>query len=617
MKHVVYGFAVLLLLGCAREPGGEGSMAEPSMAEPSIVEPSPARAESPAQFLARSEQEMLALGKEVGLAHWLRATYITPDTGELAARASERALAFDNALIAQAKALKDLPMDAESARAIELILRGSAMPAPNDPKLRAELAKLATDLEGLYGAGKACDESGQQCKTLPELEHILATSRNYDEQLQAWLAWRRVSPPMRPMYQRFVELMNLGARELGFTDLGEQWKSGYDLSVPEFEAEANRLWGQVEPLYEALHCHVRDELSNRYGNQRVPSQGPIPAHLLGNMWAQSWSNLYDLLEPYPGVAPLDVTAALQDQGYDAVRMTQTAEAFFTSLGLPELPDSFWRNSMLVAPTDHDAVCHASAWDLDNGNDPRIKQCVEATEEHLSTLHHELGHIYYYLLYKDLRPLFKGGAHDGFHEAIGDTIVLSMTPSYLQEQGLIDSVTVSDQAIINQQMKLALDKIAFLPFGKLIDEWRWQVFSGAIPEAEYNAAWWSLRQRYQGISPPVQRSEADFDPGAKYHVPGNTPYTRYFLSHVMQFQFHRALCAAAGVPGPLHGCSIYGSKAAGAKLGAMLAMGASKPWPEAMVALTGQGTMDASAIIDYFQPLMGWLEEQNQGRQCGW
>ncbi len=573
--------------------------------------------ETPAEFLARSEQEMLELGKEVGLAHWLRATYITPDTGELAARASERSLAFDSALIAQAKKLKDTPTDPESARAIALILRGSSMPAPTDPKLRAELAKLSTNLEGLYGAGKACDADGDNCKTLPELENVLAASRDYDEQLAAWLAWREVSPPMRPMYQRFVELMNLGAQELGYEDLGEQWKSGYDLSVPEFEAETNRLWAQVEPLYEALHCHVRDSLSRHYGEALVPRQGPIPAHLLGNMWAQSWSNLYDLLEPYPGVAPLNVTAALQEQNYDAVRMTETAEDFFTSLGLPELPDSFWQNSMLEAPADHDAVCHASAWDLDNGSDPRIKQCVEPNEDQLVTLHHELGHIYYYLMYKELRPLFKGGAHDGFHEAIGDTMVLSMTPGYLQRKGLVDRVGVSEQAVINQQMKLALDKIAFLPFGKLIDEWRWRVFAGEIPPDQYNRGWWALRQNYQGIVPPVARSESDFDPGAKYHIPGNTPYTRYFLSHVMQFQFHRALCDAMGYQGPLHECSIYDSKEAGAKLGAVLALGAIKPWPDAMQALTGQRSMDAAALIDYFQPLMAWLQAQNASRQCGW
>lgn len=575
------------------------------------------QAKDPVEFLRNVEAQSLALDKEVGAAYWVRSTHITADTGILAAKAGERQLAFQSKVIEQARDYKDLPMDAETARAIELILRGSSLPAPDDAAKRAELSQLATDLEGMYGAGEYCDSSSGVCSTLPELENILAKSRDYSEQLNAWTGWRTVSPPMRPMYERFVELANEGAREVGAKDLGDLWKGGYDMGVAEFEQESERLWSQVEPLYEELHCHVRAQLGAKYGEDLVPSSGPIPAHLLGNMWSQSWGNIYDLLEPYPGVASLDVNKALLEQEYDAVRMTETAEAFFTSLGLPELPDSFWQNSMLTKPADRDVVCHASAWDLDNGNDPRIKQCVEVNEEQLSTLHHELGHIYYYLMYKDQRPLFKGGAHDGFHEAIGDTIVLSMTPAYLKQKGLVPEVTRSEQATINEQMKLALDKIAFLPFGKLIDQWRWQVFSGEISPENYNAGWWDLRTRYQGIAPAVTRTEADFDPGAKFHIPGNTPYTRYFLSHVMQFQFHQALCEAAGNKGPLHDCSIYNNKAAGEKLGQMLSMGASQPWPEAMYALTGQRTMDAAPIIDYFQPLMGWLQEQNKGRQCGW
>jgi peptidyl-dipeptidase A len=576
-----------------------------------------AQPKDPVAFLRNVEAESLELDKEVGAAYWVRATHITADTGILAAKAGERQLAFQSKVIEQARDFKDLPMDAETARGVELILRGSSLPAPDDPAKRAELSQLATDLEGMYGAGKYCDPDSDVCSTLPELENILAKSRDYSEQLNAWTGWRTVSPPMRPMYERFVELANEGAREVGAKDLGDLWKGGYDMGVAEFEQESERLWTQVEPLYEELHCHVRAQLGAKYGEDLVPSTGPIPAHLLGNMWSQSWGNIYDLLEPYPGVASLDVNKALVEQEYDAVRMTETAEAFFTSLGLPELPDSFWQNSMLTKPADRDVVCHASAWDLDNGNDPRIKQCVEVNEEQLSTLHHELGHIYYYLMYKEQRPLFKSGAHDGFHEAIGDTIVLSMTPAYLKERGLVPEVARSEQATINEQMKLALDKIAFLPFGKLIDQWRWQVFSGQITPENYNVGWWDLRTRYQGIAPAVARTEADFDPGAKFHIPGNTPYTRYFLSHVMQFQFHKALCEAAGNKGPLHECSIYNNKAAGEKLGQMLSMGASQPWPEAMFALTGQRTMDASPIIDYFQPLMAWLQEQNKDRQCGW
>jgi peptidyl-dipeptidase A len=358
-------------------------------------------------------------------------------------------------------------------------------------------------------------------------------------------------------------------------------------------------------------------LSEKYGGDVVPTHGPIPAHLLGNMWAQQWGNIYDLVEPFPGVGQFDVDAALVEQDWSPVKMTETAENFFVSMGMPELPDTFYERSLLTKPRDRDVVCHASAWPLDNGNDVRIKQCIEQTEESLTTLHHEIGHIYYFMLYKDQPILFQGGANDGFHEGIGDTLQLSMTPGYLRELGLIGETESGGEAMINQLMKLALDKIAFLPFGKLIDQWRWKVFAGEIMPAEYNQAWWQLRAQYQGIVPPVERSEADFDPGAKYHIPGNTPYTRYFLAHILQFQFHRALCDAAGNEGPLYNCSIYNNKEAGKRLMAMLEMGASKPWPDALEMITGTRDMDATAIIDYFAPLMDWLKAQNKGQTCGW
>jgi peptidyl-dipeptidase A len=183
--------------------------------------------------------------------------------------------------------------------------------------------------------------------------------------------------------------------------------------------------------------------------------------------------------------------------------------------------------------------------------------------------------------------------------------------------LLGEYTEDEHALINYQMKEALDKIAFLPFGKLIDQWRWDVFAGKISPEQYNQSWWDLRTEFQGVAAPVARSEADFDPGAKYHIPANTPYTRYFLARILQFQFHKAMCDAAGFKGPLHQCSIYGSKQAGEKLSSMLALGQSKPWPEALEALTGTREMDATAIIEYFKPLMNWLEAENQGKTCGW
>ncbi len=572
--------------------------------------------ESPAAFVERVQAEALEINKEAEAAYWVRATYITPDTAVLAAKAGERQLAFASGVVAQARQYVGVETDPQTRRILDRLLTSTTMPAPEDAGMQAELATLATEMEGMYGAGKSCDQSGI-CRNLGELEKIMESSRDYDQLLEAWLDWRSVAVPLRPMYRRFVELMNTGAREYGYADVGALWKSGYEMEVDAFERETERLWSQVEPLYEQLHCHVRAKLGEQYGDQLVPADGPIPAHLLGNMWSQTWGNIYPLVEPYPGVSEWDISAALVEQGYDEVRMTKLAESFFTSLGLPELPASFWTNSLLRKPADREVVCHASAWDMGNGTDPRIKQCVEPTAGQLGTLHHELGHIYYFLMYRDQLPFFRDGAHDGFHEAIGDTIELSMTQDYLRRQGLLEEVVTSPEATINQQMKMALDKIAFLPFGKLVDQWRWKVFSGEIAPENYNQGWWDLRTAYQGIAAPAPRSEADFDPGAKYHIPGNTPYTRYFLSFIMQFQFHQSLCETAGHEGPLHECSIYANSAAGERLGEAMSMGASQPWPETMAALTGQRTMDAAAILDYFAPLRGWLAEQNAGRQCGW
>jgi peptidyl-dipeptidase A len=574
--------------------------------------------ESADEFVARANRELLESGKEYAQASWVQLTYITPDTEALAAKATERLQAAYAKSIAESKAYKDAKMSPESARAIGQLKLALPAPAPDDPAKRAELAAVETRMTSMYGAGKYCPKGPDSCKNIDQLSETLAESRKPAELLEAWKGWHSIAPPMRKDYQRFVELANEGARGLGFGDLGELWRAGYDMSPAEFEAEAERLWKQVKPLYDGMHCYARGKLQEEYGKELVPDGRPIPAHLLGNMWAQQWNNVYDLLEPYPGVSNLNVTSALKKQGYDAVRMTRSAESFYTSLGFQKLPETFWERSMLTRPRDRDVVCHASAHDMNGAGDVRIKQCIQPTEEELYTIYHELGHIFYDLSYLDQPYLFQDGAHDGFHEAIGDTINLSMTESYLANVGLMPKGTKSGrEALINRQMKVASEKIAFLPFGKLVDQWRWGVFSGAIPPEKYNEAWWELRRKYQGVDAPIARSEADFDPGAKYHVPGNTPYTRYFLSFVLQFQFHRALCEKAGFKGPLHECSIFGSEEAGRGLREMLALGRSKPWQDALEKLTGTRQMDASAIVDYFQPLMGWLEEQNRDRQCGW
>jgi peptidyl-dipeptidase A len=445
---------------------------------------------------------------------------------------------------------------------------------------------------------------------------VLAESTDPAALLEAWTGWRTVSVPMRPEYQRFAELMNEGAGTLGFADTGALWRSGYDMPPDDFAAELDRLWGQVKPLYEALHCYVRAELSEEYGADVVPASGPIPAHVLGNMWAQDWLNVYDLVAPATGGRPYDLTEILKEEGFDAREMVRTAEGFFTSLGFEELPETFWERSLFTQPEDRDVVCHASAWDVDQVEDLRIKMCIDVAEEDFTVIHHELGHNFYQRAYNQLPILYRNSANDGFHEAIGDAIALSVTPAYLVEIGLLDEEPDASSDI-GLLLSRALEKVSFLPFGLLVDQWRWQVFSGEIPPAEYNAGWWRLREQYQGVKAPVARTEEQFDPGAKYHVPGNTPYTRYFLAHILQFQFHRELCEIAGFEGPLHRCSIYGNAEAGQALAEMLEMGASRPWPEALEALTGGREMDATAILDYFAPLKTWLDEQNAGRQCGW
>ena len=576
-----------------------------------------ASAETADEFVARLNKEFAGLALEVYAAGWTQATNINVDTQLLNARATERWLGLFGDSVQQARAFGGQTMTPATQRSLHLMKLGVAAPAPDDPTKRSELATLLAGMEAKYGSAKYCPQGPDSCRDEVQLKAVLEKSRNYDDLLTAWRGWHDAARPLRPDYERYVTLANEGARTLGFGDLGAMWRSGYDMPPDDFTKEAARLYQQVEPLYTDLHCYARGKLAQKYGADKVPAGRPIPAHLLGNMWAQQWDAVYDLLEPYPGASDLDVDAALVARGYDAVKMTKSAESFYQSIGFPALPQKFWERSMLTQPRDRDVQCHASAWEMDGRDDVRIKMCIRPTYEELRTIYHELGHVYYYLWYRDQPFLFKNGAHDGFHEAVGDTVNLSMTPAYLAKIGLVPATKPGREALINQQMKMALEKIAFLPFGKLIDEWRWKVFSGEVTPANYNAAWWALREQYQGVAAPVARTEADFDPGAKYHVPGNVPYTRYFLSFIIQFQFQKALCEAAGFNGPLYDCSIYGNEAAGKRLAAMLSKGASQPWQDTLYELTGTRQMDASAILEYFAPLRSWLKEQNKGQQCGW
>jgi peptidyl-dipeptidase A len=605
MKNALL-LAIGALVACA--PAATKQAPSPSSSA-QVQQASPADAK---QFVGKVNDDLKRLNIESSTAEWIKSTYITDDTERIAAGANERVLAYSSEAAKTATKFKDMSLDADTARMLYLLRIAS--PVIDDPAKRLEVTSLAARLEGYYGAAK--DAKGRD---LEELSKIVDRSHNYDELLDAWRSWHDTARPQRQRYERFVQLENEGARGAGFVNMGDMWRAGYDMPPEQFEKETDRLWQQVKPLYDDLHCYVRAQLQKTYGKDKVPDGKPIPAHLLGNMWAQEWNNVYPLVEPYKGVANLDVDGALATQKWDATRVVKTGEAFFTSMGLDALPKTFWERSMIVKPRDRDVVCHASAWDVTFSDDLRIKMCIRnpPTEEDLTTVHHELGHDYYFHAYYKLPFLYQGGANDGFHEAIGDALVLSMTPGYLKTLGLVPSIRSDEKSVINFQMKNALAKVAFLPFGKLIDQWRWDVFSGKTAPADYNKAWWALRTKYQGVAAPLARTEQDFDPGAKYHIPANVAYTRYFLARILQFQFHRALCRATGFSGPLHECSIHGSKAAGERLWAMLSLGASRPWQDALEALTGQREMDATALLDYFAPLRKWLADQNRGRKCGW
>ena len=567
------------------------------------------------EFMKKAEAELSDLGTRTNRAQWVQSNFITDDTEALASDAIEHTTAVTTELIDQARQFEGLQLPPDLARKFKLLKLSLTAPAPKDPKLRREITEIGTSLEGEYGKGKYCRKP-DECLDITAIERIMSTSRDPNELKDIWIGWHAIAPPMRERYARFVELSNQGAREIGFKDTGSMWRSNYDMKPEEFSADMERLWNQVQPLYLSLHTYVRAKLVEKYGANVVPPDGPIPAHLLGNPWAQLWGNVYPILGLPEGNNSFDLTDLLKKKNLDAKGMVKYGEGFFTSMGFEKLPATFWDRSLFTKPKDRDVVCHASAWDIDNKDDLRIKMCIQVRGEDFVTIHHELGHNFYQRAYKNQPFLFQNGANDGFHEAIGDAVALAITPEYLQKVGLLEKAPEGNNDI-PQLLQQALDRVAFLPFGLLIDQWRWKVFSGEITPANYNSSWWALRLKYQGVAPPVERSEKDFDPGAKYHVAANVPYTRYFLAHILEFQFYRALCRESGYKGPLNRCTFFGSKEAGTKFNKMLEMGQSKPWPDALEALTGERQIDANALLEYFAPLKQWLDEQNKGKKSGW
>ena len=570
-------------------------------------------------FVEETEKKLYDFSVDASRTDWINSTYITDDTDALAAKAGAEGTTMSVQAAIEAARFNDVKgLDAVTRRKLDKLRGGIVLPAPTTEGAATELNEIATKLNSAYGKGKGT-LNGKEING-SDIEAAMGTNRNPEELAEMWESWHsNVGAPMKDDYARMVEIANEGARELGFADVGAMWRSGYDMPADDFAKLTDKLWAQVKPLYDQLHCYTREKLNEKYGNEVQPATGPIRADLLGNMWAQEWGNIYDIVAPAgAGDIGYDTTELLKAKDYDAIKMVKAGEGFFSSLGFEPLPDTFWKRSLFTKPADREVVCHASAWDIDNKDDIRIKMCIKVNGDDFTTIHHELGHNYYQRAYNGLTYLQLDGANDGFHEAIGDAVALSMTPEYLVQIGLLDPAKVpSADKDIGLLLRQAMDKVAFLPFGLLVDKWRWGVFNGEIKPADYTTAWHDLKLEYQGITPPVERPADAFDPGAKYHIPGNTPYSRYFLARILQFQFYKAACDAAGWKGPLHRCSFYGNKQVGAKLNAMLEMGASKPWPDALEAFTGTREMDGSAMISYFAPLMDWLKEENKGKSCGW
>jgi peptidyl-dipeptidase A len=602
-------------------------------------------------FVDRANTELLKVNTDAGHADWTAETDITDDTEATSARLNEQSTALTLHLTAESRRFDHVQLPAQLRRQITL-LQVTAPAAPKEPDLLAEQTQLAAQLTGMYGKGKFCPDtpvgseptSGAKCMGIDEISAIMAKSHDPVELTKLWVGWHAIGAPMKDKYARFVELQNIGAKELGYNDTGELLRANYDMTPAEFSAELERAWKQLEPLYRELHDYVRARLIAKYGKAAERPDGMIPAQLLGNMWAQEWGNIYDIVAPTdPKLSqfkPLDLEAALKQQiaakdpaaapafvassdlssdtGHAAQLvaardMVHYGENFFTSLGFASLPKTFWERSQFIHPRDREVVCHASAWDVDSADDLRVKMCIEVSADYFTTVHHELGHNFYQRAYNKQPFLFRNGANDGFHEAIGDSIALSITPAYLKTLGLATTEPPAE-ADIPLQLRTALDKVAFLPFALALDKWRWEVFSGQVKPADYNKAWWALREQYQGVAPPVERSEADFDPGAKNHIPTNVPYARYFLARIYQFQFFKAMCDASGYKGPLNRCSFYGSKEAGKKLNTMLEAGQSQPWQQTLKEMTGTDQLDAQAMLDYFAPLYVWLKEQNKSNQ---
>ncbi len=579
--------------------------------------PAPGPLETPAAFIVRAEQELTLADAANQRAQWVNQTNLNEDTNWLAARASERFTAVQMNLARTAATYRSRDIDPIIARKLALLAVAVRSPAPPSSDQAGQWADLRTRLVARYNQQRVVDGE-RMLGSYGEVRHAMETTRDPEALLHLWHEWHAVGHDLEDDYARYVALSRQGAQSLGFHDVGELWRSVYDMSPTEMAADTERLWAEIRPLYAALHCHTRAALSKAYGAGVQAPAGPIRIELTRNPMGMYWVGAYDLLAtglPTPGY---DLDHLLESHPSSGEALAHYADRFWTSTGLPAMPASFWTRSLFDKPSDRTVACSGSAAIVGDPTDVRLKMCVGNNALDFSTVHHEVGHAVYALAYQEQPYLFRGAANDAFHEAVADLGALSITPAYLQAIGIITPAEAlgADQDL-GLLLRMALQRVTFLPFSLIVDRWRWQVYAGAVPPAQYDATWWSLVAQYQGLMPGETRPEGSFDIAALPHITSDISYIRYFYAYLIEFQLFKAACDAAGWTGPLHRCSLYGNAAAGAHLRPMLAMGASRPGADALEAGTGARRVSAEGLLAYFAPLRAYLDAQNQERQCGW
>ncbi|XP_008937519.1 PREDICTED: angiotensin-converting enzyme 2 [Merops nubicus] len=570
-------------------------------------------------FLEEFNWRAESISYESSLASWNYNTNITEETAQKMNEANAKWSMFYD------EASRNAIQNATTRLQIQALQdRGSSVLSPEKYN---RLSTVLNTMSTIYSTGTVCKiNKPSECLVLePGLDAIMANSTDYQERLWAWEGWRAgVGRMMRPLYEEYVELKNEVAKLNGYSDYGDYWRANYEADYPEeykysrdqLIEDVEKTFEQIKPLYQQLHAYVRHRLEQVYGPKLISPTGCLPAHLLGDMWGRFWTNLYALTVPYPAKPNIDVTSAMVQKKWDAMKIFKSAEAFFTSIGLYRMTDGFWRNSMFTEPTDNrKVVCHPTAWDLGK-NDYRIKMCTKVTMDDFLTVHHEMGHIEYDMAYSEQPYLLRGGANEGFHEAVGEIMSLSAaTPQHLKSLDLLEPTFQEDEETeINFLLKQALTIVGTMPFTYMLEKWRWMVFRGEITKQE---RWWKVKREIVGVVEPIPHDETYCDPAVLFHVANDYSFIRYYTRTIYQFQFQEALCKAANHTGPLHTCDITNSITAGQKLRRLLELGRSKPWTEALESVTGEKYMNAAPLLHYFEPLYKWLQKNNSGRYIGW